>query len=101
MKKQLVRMDESIYFPCIDGCTHLVLTRWNGYDEIDISFVDSRMGHKYAGFLGRLRRAWLALFGKPIYYAEVIMNEEEFNNFLDKARAFHNSRFGEPPLPLL
>lgn len=101
MKKRFVRMDENLYFPCIDGRTHLVLTRRNGYDEMDISFVDAGIGHKYAGFFGRLRRAWLALFGKPIRYAEVIMDEEEFNDFLDKARAFHNSRFGEPPLPLL
>ena len=54
-------------------------SEWNfdgvDYIDYDISVQDSRYDHNYTTFFGRLKSAMKILFGKPIYYSDVYIND--------------------------
>lgn len=53
-------------------------TAWeDGSIDYDISIQDSRYDHNYNTLWGRIKRAAKVLFGKPIYYNDVYLGEEE------------------------
>ena len=60
-------------------------TEWEtGEIDYDISIQDSRYDHNYTTLLGRLKSAAKILFGKPVYYSDVYINEpEKFKNFVN------------------
>lgn len=75
-----------ITLPCDCKCCMLVVekTTWeDGEINYDISVQDSRYDHNYNTLLGRIKRAAKILFGKPIYYSDVYLGDEEtFKKFI-------------------
>lgn len=53
-------------------------------DEYSISFQDSRCDHKNFSILNRVKNAFKLLTGKPIYYSEVCVSGDLFNEFIEK-----------------
>lgn len=69
-----------IVLPCDCKCYMLVIekTVWeDGNVNYNISVQDSRYDHNYNTLWGRLKRAGLSLFGKPIYYSDLYLEGEE------------------------
>jgi hypothetical protein len=77
-----ITMDEhkgSVILACDDHCAMLVVDKYSydGKEELyNISMVDSRY-YNINGFTGRLKRAWTALCGKPIYYNDILVDDKE------------------------
>ena len=75
------KKEKMIILKCECGCSMLVAERseWNfdgvDYIDYDISVQDSRYDHNYTTFFGRLKSAMKILFGKPIYYSDVYIND--------------------------
>ena len=61
-------------------------TVWDdGEVNYDISVQDSRYDHNYTTLWGRLKSAMKVLFGKPVYYSDVyINNPDNFRGFVEK-----------------
>jgi len=59
-------------------------TIWeNGDIDYNISIQDSRYDHNYNTLWGRIKRASSALFGKPIYFNDMyIENEEKYKQLI-------------------
>jgi hypothetical protein len=56
----------------------------DGEVDYDISVQDSRYDHNYTTLWGRLKTAMKILFGKPVYYSDVyIENPERFRKFVE------------------
>lgn len=72
---------------CECKCCMLVIEKsvWDDGDiDYDISIQDSRYDHNYNTFWGRLKRAFKILFGKPVYYNDVYIEDEEtFNKLIE------------------
>ena len=84
MNEKCVRMR------CDCGCCAVEFTRtdWDdGEVSYDISVLDSRYDHNVNGLFGRLRRAFGVLVGKPVYFNDAFMREEEFVDLLGKLMA--------------
>lgn len=87
------KMDNNIgklILDCDDGCTMLVVDKYlfdydGGTICYNLSMVDSRYSN-VNGLSGRIKRAWTALFGRPIYYNDIFIENEldivKFNNDL-------------------
>ena len=60
-------------------------TVWeNGEIDYDISVQDSRYDHNYTTIWGRFKSAMKILFGKPVYYSDVyIENPEKFKALVE------------------
>lgn len=60
-------------------------SEWDdGEVNFNISVQDSRYDHNYTTILGRIKSAAKLLFGKPVYYSDVYINEpEKFRKFVD------------------
>jgi hypothetical protein len=58
-------------------------TEWeDGEVDYDISVQDSRYDHNYNTLWGRIRSVAKILFGKPVYYNDVYINDpEKFKKF--------------------
>ena len=73
---------------CDCGCSMLVVekTLWEDGDlDYNVSIQDSRYDHNYTTIWGRIKSAMKVLFGKPVYYSDVyINNPEDFKNFVEK-----------------
>ena len=73
---------------CDCGCSMLVVekTVWeDGEVNYDISVQDSRYDHNYTTIWGRLKSAMKILFGKPVYYSDVYINDpKDFKGFVEK-----------------
>ena len=71
---------------CDDMAENLVVIRhiWDDGDTwCAITIEDSYLGSgKYRGVLGRIKHAWCVLTGRPVSYAEIIVND------LSKMRKF-------------
>lgn len=73
--------------PCDCKCCMFVVekTRWEDGDiNYSITIQDSRYDHNFNTLWGRIKRASRILFGKPIYYNDVHMeNEEAFRSLVN------------------
>ena len=69
-----------ITLPCDCKCCMFVVgkTQWeDGEINYNISIQDSRYDHNFNTVWGRLKRAAMALFGKPVYFSDVYLDGEE------------------------
>jgi len=60
-------------------------TVWNdGVIDYNISVQDSRYDHNYNTLLGRMKSSLKILFGKPVYYSDVYIdnNQGKFSDFV-------------------
>lgn len=76
-----------VILPCACGCCNLVFERddfEDGETIFNVSVQDSRYDHKAGGIWNRIKGAVMVLFGKPVYYNDVcIENKVEFSNLID------------------
>ena len=69
-----------VILPCDCRCCMFVVekTIWqDGEVDYDISIQDSRYDHNYNTCWGRVKRAIMVLFGKPVYFNDVYIESEE------------------------
>jgi len=53
--------------------------------DYDISIQDSRYDHNYTTIWGRIKSAIKILFGKPVYYSDVCINDPaKFKEFVEQ-----------------
>lgn len=75
-----------ITLPCDCKCCMFVIekTQWeDGEISYCITVQDSRYDHNINTLWGRLKRAAIALFGKPVYYNDVhLEGKDRFEQFL-------------------
>lgn len=65
---------------CDCGCCMFVIekSQWkDGVIDYDISIMDGYYDHNFNTLWGRIKRAFSALFGEPVYYNDVYMNGED------------------------
>ena len=68
-----------IMLPCDCKCCMFVVekTKWEDGDiNYNITIQDSRYDHNYNTIWGKIKRAVKTLFGKPIYYNDVHLEDE-------------------------
>ena len=68
-----------LVLPCDCKCCMFVVEKTMGEDgdvNYNITIQDSRYDHNYNTLWGRIKRAAKILFGKPIYYSDVHLNDE-------------------------
>jgi hypothetical protein len=84
------KKETSVFLKCNCGCSMIVAekTEWeDGTVDYDISVQDSRYDHNYTTLWGRIKSAMKILFGKPVYYSDVyIENPERFREFVEKLK---------------
>jgi hypothetical protein len=84
LKKNL--KDTTVILKCDCGCSMFVVEKseWGeGRTNYNISVQDSRYDHNYNTLGGRLYSAMKILFGEPVYYNDVnIDNPEKFKSFV-------------------
>jgi hypothetical protein len=57
----------------------------DGEVNYNISVQDSRYDHNYTTLWGRIKSAAKVLFGKPVYYSDIyIEDSEKFREFVEK-----------------
>ena len=74
------KQEDTVYLKCDCGCSMLVVDRdiWDdGEINYNISVQDSRYDHNYTTLLGKLKSAIKILFGKPVYYSDVFINNPD------------------------
>ena len=80
------KREKSIYLKCDCNCSMFVIdkTIWSDGDiSYNILVQDSRYDHNYTMVWGRIKSAFKILFGKPVYYSDVyIDNPEKFTDFV-------------------
>ena len=79
--------EKYIHVRCECGCSMMEFARidWEDGDVYyDISVLDSRYDHNVNGIWNRLRRAFGVLVGKPVYFNDVCLNQERFNQLVDR-----------------
>ena len=88
-----------ILLPCDCKCCMFVVekTVWEDGDiNYNITIQDSRYDHNYNTAWGRIKRAAKILFGKPIYYSDVYLdNEDVFKKLVKDMDELSNSNLGE------
>lgn len=75
-----------LYLPCDDYGETLVIDKIcysNNEVDYDISIQDSYLGNKDTLKM-RIKHAFQILFKKPVYYADIIVNEKRMKDFLIK-----------------
>lgn len=81
----------SKYLKCDDHEELLEFSRieWSRDDvDYEISIKDSYCGGDYRGILGRIKRAWHAFWGKPIYYTSLYIDDPaRIKSFLEQCLA--------------
>lgn len=78
--------DKSLYLPCEDYVEALVINKiyfCENKKEYHISIQDSYLGNKNTLKM-RIKYAFQILFKKPVYYANIIVNENRMKDFLVK-----------------
>lgn len=75
-------------------------TKWeDGEINYNITVQDSRYDHDYNTLWGRIKRAWRILFGKPVYYNDVhIEDEKKFRELVEDMQNLSNYNFDFPLL---
>ena len=80
------KKETSVMLKCDCGCSMFVVekTEWDdGEVDYNISVQDSRYDHNYTTLWGRVKSATKLLFGKPIYYSDVFIDDsEKFKEFV-------------------
>jgi len=80
------RQETRIFLKCDCGCSMFVIekTVWaDGEINYNIAVQDSRYDHNNTTIWGRIKSAFKILFGKPVYYNDVyIDNPERFVEFV-------------------
>ena len=73
---------------CDCGCCEVHFTKdtWDFKDGSETSYSIAVLSSYYDNnpnsLVGRLRRAWGILFGKPVYFNDALLNEDEFDALL-------------------
>lgn len=76
--------EKSLYLPCEDYGETLVINKFIEDEiEYEISIQDSYLGNKNT-LKTRIKHAFQILFKKPVYYADIIVNEKRMRDFLVK-----------------
>ena len=78
--------EKSLYLPCDDYGETLVIDKIcysNNEVDYDISIQDSYLGNKDTLKM-RIKHAFQILFKKPVYYADIFVNEKRMKDFLIK-----------------
>lgn len=82
-----VSKSKLVVLPCDCKCCSLVIEKIvydDGEINYNISMQDSRYDHNYNTFLGRLKRAAYALFGKPVYFNDLyITDTKKYSKLID------------------
>jgi hypothetical protein len=82
------KKETTVFLRCDCGCSMFVVykTEWeDGTVDYDISVQDSRYDHNYNTLWGRIKSAMKILFGKPVYYSDVYINDpEKFREFVKR-----------------
>lgn len=77
-----------VVLPCDCRCCMFVVekTKWEDGDvNYNISIQDSRYDHDFNTIWGRIKRAVNVLFGKPVYYSDAYIGDEEtFKKLVDE-----------------
>jgi len=85
------KKDTTVFLRCDCGCSMFVVDKseWEDGDVYyNISVQDSRYDHNYNTLWGRIKSAMTILFGKPIYYSDVLIEEpEKFKDFVKQLNA--------------
>jgi len=80
--------ETTIILKCDCGCSMFVVEKseWeNGEVNFNITVQDSRYDHNYTTVWGRLKSAIKILFGEPLYYNDVYINDpEKFKEFVSQ-----------------
>ena len=77
---QMNKKSQMITLPCDCRCCMFVVekTKWEDGDiNYNITIQDSRYDHNCNTLWGRIKRACKVLFGKPIYYNDIHMENED------------------------
>ena len=70
---------EQVQLRCDDKREVIILSvnKYDGQiDDYELSFEDSYIYNDYSGFIGRLKRAWRAFTGKPVYYTSIYTEDK-------------------------
>ena len=89
MKRSYVRVQ------CDCGCSVLEFFKdiWDdGEVNYNVCVLDSRYDHNVNSLFGRLRRAAGVLFGKPVYFNDVLLMPDEFDKLLEDLRELRDCR---------
>ena len=82
------KKETTILLKCDCGCSMLVAEKreWeDGEVNYNISVQDSRYDHNYTTLWGRIKSAAKVLFGEPVYYSDVYINDpKEFEEFVKR-----------------
>lgn len=75
--------NKSAILRCDCNCCMLIVDKYN--DHINVCVQDSYYESGANTVKGRISRAWKALFGKPVSYSDMyIEDKEEFKHFLNE-----------------
>lgn len=76
---------QRLCLPCDDYGEMLVIDKISIDNEVDydISFQDAYLGNRDTLKM-RIKHAFQILFKKPVYYADIIVNEKRMRDFLVK-----------------
>lgn len=79
--------DNTIILRCNDYCSMLVVDKFQWQDktiDYNVSMQDSYIYSPHNTFIGRIKRAFKALFGKPVYYNDLIVCESDIIKLRDE-----------------
>lgn len=80
------KKSKMVILPCDCKCCMFVVEKTqyeDGGANYNIAIQDSRYDHNYNTLWGRIKRACCVLFGKPIYYNDVYIEDEDvFRNLV-------------------
>ena len=71
---------DNVTLRCDDGAEAVVFTKYT-YHILDIDYEinieDSYIGGDYKGFFGRIKRAWRAVWDKPVVYTGIKTEDKD------------------------
>ena len=90
MSKETSKQETQVLLKCSCGCSMFVAekTVWDDGDIwYNITVQDSRYDHSNTTLWGRIKGAAKILFGKPVYYSDVVIESQEgFKAFVNELR---------------
>lgn len=82
------KQETTVMLKCDCGCSMFVVEKsiWDdGEVNYNITVQDSRYDHNNATLWGRIKGAAKILFGKPVYYSDVYIDEpKKFKDFVEE-----------------
>lgn len=89
------KTSKHIILPCDCGCCMFVIekTKWEDGDvSYNITVQDSRYDHDYNTIWGRVKHACRIFLGKPVYYNDVhIENQDAFQSLIEEMKSLFDS----------